>query len=242
MKTIILISFALISLVEITFAQDTLYIWRRGDVLGQYPVGKTDSVTFKGYDVFDASGKGYNLITIGQQTWFLQNLKTTKYNDGTDIPKVTDAGEWGSLNTGAYCLYNNLDAVPYGALYNWYAVESYKLCPSGYHVATYEEWEQLNTFLGGSEVSGGKLKATTLWDGDNVGANNESGFYGRAAGMRDGSGAYNDFGWATRWWTETSDEADQTKASFKMLHSVTQEFWEGVESKNHGYSVRCIKD
>jgi hypothetical protein len=96
--------------------------------------------------VKDIDGNVYNTVIIGIQVWTKENLKTTKYNDGSPIPNVTDDTQWENLTTGAYSWHNN-DAAnyknPYGGLYNWYAVETGKLCPTGWHVPTEDEWYNL---------------------------------------------------------------------------------------------------
>jgi len=109
------------------------------------------------------NGYNYKTVKIGSQWWFAENLQTTQYNDGTSISNVTDWFAWRTLTTDAYCWYNN-DAATYrnlyGALYNWYAVKTGKLCPSGWHVPSNDEWTILSDYLGGGNVAGGKLKET----------------------------------------------------------------------------------
>ena len=123
-----------------------------------------------------------------------ENLRTTKYNDGTPIPQVTDAAAWSNLMTPGYCWYNN-DAAKYketyGALYNWYTVNIGNLCPSGWHVPADTEWMVLTAHLGGEKISGGKLKETgTLhWDKPNLRATNETGFTALPGGRCYFSGA-----------------------------------------------------
>ena len=77
-------------------------------------------------DPIDGDGNSYNTVLIGTQTWMAENLKTTKYNDGTAIPNVTVAGTWSTGTTGAYCDYNNVpsNSAIYGRLYNWYAIDN----------------------------------------------------------------------------------------------------------------------
>jgi hypothetical protein len=74
----------------------------------------------------DQDGNIYKTVSIGTQIWMAENLRTTKYNDGTPIPVVLDNNEWQSLSIGAYCNYNNtsnLDTIAtFGRLYNGYAV------------------------------------------------------------------------------------------------------------------------
>jgi hypothetical protein len=96
--------------------------------------GYGNSVSFKTILVTDVDGNVYHAIKIGTQIWMLENLKVTKYNDGSSIPLVTDTTTWSNLSTPAYCWYNNDLATnkdTYGALYNWYAVNSGNLCPTG---------------------------------------------------------------------------------------------------------------
>jgi hypothetical protein len=109
--------------------------------------------------VTDIDGNIYSTVTIGTQTWMKQDLKTTRYNDGAAIPLVTDNTAWAALTTPGYCLYNNTNNADsirtFGALYNWYAVNTGKLAPTGWHVATDAEWTTLTTYLGGTTVAGG---------------------------------------------------------------------------------------
>jgi hypothetical protein len=93
----------------------------------------------------DNDGNVYKTITIGKQVWMAENLKTTKYNDGTSIPLVADSISWKAIKTPAYCWYNNdiRNKGDYGALYNWYTVNTNKLCPKGWHVPVNKEWTPL---------------------------------------------------------------------------------------------------
>jgi len=92
--------------------------------------------------VSDIEGNIYKTIRIGNQTWMAENLKTTKYNDGELIPNITVDVEWLEFSSGAYCWYNNdgtRNKNTYGALYNWYSVNTGKLCPAGWHVPSNKE-------------------------------------------------------------------------------------------------------
>ena len=101
--------------------------------------------------VTDIDGNVYHIVQIGNQVWTVENLRTTKYNDGSDIPHVTDSAQWANLSTPGYCFYNNTtDAVAqkkWGALYNWYTVETGKLTPEGWHVPTNNDWRLLELYL-----------------------------------------------------------------------------------------------
>ena len=237
-------------------AQETMYMYKLGYIADSAVISNIDSILFNRAPgkamIADYDGNLYRTVTIGTQEWFIENLKTTHFNDGVEIPNVTANAAWSALDSPAYCWYNNdetLAGTPIGILYNWYTVETYKLCPTGWHTATFDEWETLNNFLGGSDVSGGKMKTIgggALWyenyEGGNLGASNSSNFNGLASGVRAIDGTFADMGWATRFWTETEDSGDPTKAKFKMLHGVTANLWQGTEKKTAGYAVRCIKD
>ena len=163
----------------------------------------------------DADGNSYGTVTIGNQTWMAENLKTTKYKDGTAIPNVTVDAAWAALTSGAYCYYkNNVGTdygATYGALYNWYAVNTGNLCPTGWHVPTTAEWTTLTDYLGGLSVAGGKLKetGTTHWLTPNTGATNAFGFTALAGGMRyDNNGSFWDlYEYAGYWWSSTASSS-----------------------------------
>jgi len=192
--------------------------------------------------VTDYDGNVYPVVTIGTQTWMVGNLKTTKYNDGTAIPFVTDNTEWFSLTTPGYCWYNNDEAGyknPYGALYNWHTVNTGKLCPTGWHVPTTYEWTTLTDYLGGESVAGGKLKEadTTHWDSPNTGATNESGFTALPGGSGTGSFKIGSLG---HYWSSTENssiEAWSRRMSYDNGGSYSSRNY-----KKHGFSVRCVKD
>ncbi len=113
--------------------------------------GSQLSVTTPGAVTY-VDGNVYNIVIIGTHVWMKENLKTTKYNDGSNIPLVIDSTTWVNLTTPGYCWYNN-DATShkntYGALYNWYAVNTGKLCPAGWYVPSDTEWQTLMNYLGG---------------------------------------------------------------------------------------------
>ncbi|HLO59887.1 MAG TPA: fibrobacter succinogenes major paralogous domain-containing protein [Bacteroidales bacterium] len=194
----------------------------------------------------DQDGNVYKTVTIGTQTWMAENLRTTKYNDGTVIPNVTANNEWAALTTGAYCNYKNttyIDTIAtYGRLYNWYAVNTGKLAPNGWHVPTDAEWRTLTTFLGGDIVSGGKLKetGTTHWLSPNTRATNETGFTALPGGNRDYDGTFLCIGSHGRWWSAT--EGDATEAWTRNMLTFDSNVYTSDNLKELGYSVRCVKD
>ena len=211
--------------------------------------------------VTDNDGNTYTTIQIGTQEWMMENLKTTKYRDETDIDNVTDDVEWADLSTGAYCNYgNNEDNVAtYGRLYNWYAVDDTRnIAPIGWHVATTDEWRTLVNYVGGGALydAGGKLKEAGFvhWNPPYVSGNegnNSSGLTALGGGERTIYPSSVSFGNMKRrgnWWTATGHGGDY--GDFVYLQAVTTAIMGSVGggqgSDNHnpkcGYSVRCVKD
>ncbi len=191
--------------------------------------------------VTDIDGNVYQTVTIGTQCWMKENLKTTRYRDGTAIPNVTDSLAWAINTTGAYSHYNNNSAnnSTYGKLYNWYAVSNSKnICPIGWHVPSDTEWSTLVNFLGGESVAGGKMKATSVWDSPNTGATNSSGFKGIPGGYR-AEYFYNIGGEALFW---TSDNFSSSVTINITLNTFNSEALRNGSLKYVGGSVRCVKD
>jgi uncharacterized protein (TIGR02145 family) len=204
----------------------------------------SDNMTFKTYAAVDGDGKGYYSVTIGTQTWLTENLKTTKYNDGTDIQCVTDSIAWAALMSGAYCNYkNSTDSTfinTYGRLYNWYAVNTGKLAPVGWHVPTSNDFQILSSYLGNGNVAGGKMKesGTTHWNSPNTGATNESGFTALPSGGRldiysMSRYEYKNLGANSYFWISSS--------GFLVLTYQEAISYYTSYSKKFGLSVRLIK-
>jgi uncharacterized protein (TIGR02145 family) len=194
--------------------------------------------------VTDYDNNLYNTVKIGTQAWMAENLKTTKYNDGTAIPDATDGSAWASINSPAYCWYNNDTGNKniYGALYNWYAVNTGKLCPAGWHVPTDAEWTTLTNYLGGLSIAGGKLKesGTTHWTTPNTGATNETGFTAFPAGARYNDGVFYGVGTGGYWWCATG--YDVTFAWRRLIYNNDSSVGPGNGYKEIGFSVRCVRD
>lgn len=204
----------------------------------------------------DYDGNVYRTVQIGNQWWMAENLKVTQYANGTAIPLVTDKTVWinlGDNNTDkAYCYYNNDPNSEYGALYTWTAatngISNYfnpsgvqGICPTGWHIPSYIEWDELIDFLGGFGVAGGKLKETSAihWNSPNSGTN-ESGFTALPSGGRhDRDGTFHSIGNAGTWWSSFSynDKAD----TFEIYNDS-----DIVNNRNlwlsSGFSVRCVRD
>lgn len=195
--------------------------------------------------VKDIEGNVYNTVKIGNQTWMVKNLKTTKYNDGTAIPLITDGAAWAALSTPGYCWYDNEASSfkpSYGALYNGYAVSTGKLCPKDWHVPSDAEWTTLTTYLGGESVAGEKLKetGTSYWVSPNTGATNESGYTALPGGLRYHNGIFHDFGFSGYWWSST--EYSASRAFFRYMDYEYSNVFRFNNLKKIGFSVRCIRD
>jgi uncharacterized protein (TIGR02145 family) len=206
----------------------------------------SNEVSFKTLEpIIDIEGNTYNITSIGNQIWLASNLKTTKLNDGTSIPNVTDGTTWSNLITPGYCWYNN-DAftykADYGGLYNWYTVNTGKLCPQGWHVPSDTEWTTLTTFLGGEIVSGGKLKETGLthWNTPNSGATNETGFNAIPGGICAGGGAFYNIGGIVVFWSST--EFSTNYAVLRNIYYHYSNVNRETTERRVGLSVRCLKD
>jgi uncharacterized protein (TIGR02145 family) len=197
--------------------------------------------------VTDIDGNIYKTVIIGTQVWMSENLKVTRYGDGTPIPNVSNADRWTELTTGAYCNFNNeiSNADIYGCMYNFYSVaDSRKLCPTGWHVPTDSEWSVLETYLGNSgPTPGGSLKesGTSHWISPNAYADNSSGFSALPGGYRDNSnGRYYYLGIDGYWWT--GSEYNTLSAFCRKLFYYDGAVYRTTYSKDDAFSVRCVKD
>ncbi len=202
-----------------------------------------------GPNITDAESNSYKTVYIGTQQWMAENLKVTKYSDGTVIPNVKDNTEWQDNTTGAWAYYENDAAnnAKYGKLYNWYAVSkttngNKNVCPTGWHVPTDAEWTVLTDYLGGSNIAGGKMKevGTTSWNSPNTDATNTSLFTGLPGGYRYYNGGYSNFGSHGYWWSST--EYYTGNAWDRHLDYSSGGADRYGYNKPDGLSVRCLRD
>ena len=200
-------------------------------------------------DITDAEGNTYKTVTIGTQTWMAENLKVSKYSDGTTIPNITDNTQWQNNTTGAWSYYNNDAAnnAKYGKLYNWYAVSKISngnknVCPTGWHVPTDAEWTVLIDYLGGEIIAGSKMKevGTTSWNSPNTDATNTSLFSALPGGYRITNGNYTNVGYLGYWWSST--EGSTGNAWPRNLSYYSGNANRSFKSKSNGLSVRCLRD
>jgi len=233
-------------------AVDTMYVYKSGAVAYKSTLPSIDSIIFykastaPAGTVTDIDGNVYTTVVIGTRTWMVENLKVTRYRNGDAISNVTDNTAWAGLTTGAYCWYNNniANKTPYGALYNWFAVNDPRnIAPAGWHVPSDAEWTTLITYLGGESVAGGKMKeaGTTHWLSPNTDADNSSGFAALPGGYRFGyDGTFDYLGIVGGYWSSTQNGA--FGAWYRSLYYDNASAYRSDDGKQLGLSVRCVRD
>jgi uncharacterized protein (TIGR02145 family) len=200
-------------------------------------------------------GLTYDLVEIGGQCWFADNLATDQYRNGDPITTGLDNTTWSNTTSGAYAIYNNDPAndVTYGKLYNWYTtVDTRGLCPSGWHVPSDCEWMYLEGSLGmsvadqetfswrGNSVAN-SLSTTSLWIPQNTEATNSSGFTALPGGGCSYVGEYINPGETGVWWT--SSQVSENSAWFRRIYYSSERIERNQSiSKRSGVSVRCVRD
>ncbi|MDP5049466.1 MAG: fibrobacter succinogenes major paralogous domain-containing protein, partial [Saprospiraceae bacterium] len=224
------------------------------------PVCPSATITYNSYT--------YNTVAIGTQCWMAENLRTRKYNDGTDIPFDAsggvggrDVGEtWSAFTYGAHTIYEH-DSTPttgnlaiYGYLYNWYAAKGiatpgsiiYKnICPDGWHIPTNTQWRTLKNYL--SPNDGDKLKSTENYWTPNTGNDNTSSFAARPGGVRFSSnGQFFRKNTAAHFWSSillstvfTGQSGAFTYTLFTNDSGLAENNWPDFTT---GASIRCLKD
>ena len=193
----------------------------------------------------DQDGNTYLTITIGSQTWMAENLKTTKYRDGSNIPSVTNHASWSTLTTGAWCSkeFNIANNCPYGKLYNFYAVvDARGLCPTGWHVPTDPEWSTFITYLGGASIAGGRLKSTSILWTSNIGATNDAGFSALPSSYLLVDGSFGPTGTTNGWWTTTESVSYPDRYWVIGTEGSSSNVLRNPYFKNGGIGVRCVRD
>ncbi len=215
---------------------------------GQTPVKDT---------VRDIDGHAYLTVIIGDYEWMTENLNVTTYHNGTVIPLVAENHKWTELNTGAFCWYDNdeSNAQSYGALYNWYAVETGMLCPDGWRVPSDMEWNYLEAYVDSVYVeddlewykpallrgydAAKKLKALSGWRSGGNGTDNY-GFCALPGGERRVSdGTYFQLGGGGFWWS--SAEEEPSEAWFRSMAYSFDQSARNTHDKRFGFSVRCLR-
>lgn len=215
--------------------------------------------------VADIDGNYYDTLTIGGRTWFTENLRVRRFKNGDSIPYITDNNTWDANHPAPQCCaYQNDPAlVPtHGLLYAVSVLQDARgVCPDGWHPSTDDDWKNLETYLGMPQGQldsvttpgplgawrgvaqnvGGKLKATTSWDGPNLGADNSSGFTALASGQRNNFGLFSGMGEVAAFWSITPGGwvrmlSYQNAGVLRYNHDM------GSDQPGYGHSCRCVKD
>jgi uncharacterized protein (TIGR02145 family) len=208
--------------------------------------------------ITDVDGNYYNTVVIGNQVWMAENLKTKHFNNGdsifTTIPPDMDltGPTWQEYHRPYQWPCNGDEnlVADYGRLYFWYGtVDERGLCPTGWHVATINEWTVLSDYLGGAEIAGGKLKeeGTEHWNSPNVAATNEVGFNAVPAGWRIHYGSFSGLGTRAIWWTSSryneGGPGSNIWGSFTEIYNTSAAISLGQPIYMYAaHAVRCIKD
>jgi uncharacterized protein (TIGR02145 family) len=206
------------------------------------------SATPAGTTVTDIDGNVYKTVTIGNQVWMAENLRTTRYRNGdligTTHPATLDiSSESAPKYQWAYAG-NESNVATYGRLYTWFAVtDSRAIAPTGWHVPTDAEWTTLADFLGGKSMAQGKLKeaGTSHWNNPNTDATNESSFTALPCGNRWVNGSFLGLGDFTHWWTDTEHDAERAWRRILVKDAPADNF-RGYADKKIGWLVRCVRD
>jgi len=202
--------------------------------------------------VVDIEGNEYQTVTIGSQVWMAENLRTTKYADGTAL--ISGSGDISGNYTSRYCFTYNDNASlaeTYGRLYTWAAVMRGEsaidanpsgvqgVCPDGWHVPGDSEWKELESYLGMTfdlDIYGwrGTDQGTQLKEGGS------SGFEATISGQRTYTGYYQDLDSFGKYWSTTDDLG--TNAYYRQLDAGDTRVRRSAADKCYSLSVRCVKD
>lgn len=211
-----------------------------------------------GNTVSDADGNVYKTVMIGSQEWMAENLKTTVFNDKSVIPRVTSPEAWEVMTSPGYCIYNDADSnkTNVGVMYNWFAVNSGKLCPVGWHVPKDSDFMDLELTLGLpiAQINvygwrgidqGAQLKSMKGWINGEGNATNSSQFTALPGGYRSTRAAhFGGYGTITIFWTSNDDSYNgkPLEAWYRRLDAIEKKIYKGTTSKQGGHYIRCIKN
>jgi uncharacterized protein (TIGR02145 family) len=184
--------------------------------------------------IADSDGNLYHMMAIGGMVWMAENLRTTHYSNGEPIPLAAGKEEWQIQTSGGYCdnAGNTAQIRKFGRLYNRKAMLDVRnICPKGWHVPTFREWQSVIDFFGGDENAAKGLRGY----GTRVA-------FASPAGYREGDGS---LVWqgikGAYWWTEPSDEVRILGLMVERGSNVVR-YIDKEAGNNMGMSVRCLRD
>ncbi len=196
----------------------------------------------QGNGVFDIDGNFYpSIILYNGQEWMQKNLEVTRYRNGDSLITGLDEFTWAPTTSGAYVA-SGLANLPYGNYYNWYAVnDSRGICPTGWHVPNYGEWNLFKNSLGGNAFAGCLMKSTESWSDPTYPNFNISGFSGLSGGISTaGAIGYGQIGYSGFWWSSSVNVNGWPIV--QQIYSVSNAIVEQLDFNHNGYSIRCVKD
>jgi len=222
---------------------------------------QSQKVTFNFVYCADADSNHYAVVQIGSQLWMAENLKTTRYRDGSAIPNIQDSASWGSATAGAYCDYHNLtsEGQQYGHLYNFHAASDPRnIAPVGWHVSTNSEWNKMEVFLdktvdstalGSVGLKIGKMlkeNCNTRWAYlDTTWGTNFCGFTALCTNYRTTTGAWSQGANNSHddgFWTSTPSATNNGYAWFRSCRWCDNDLFVFYVMYDFGYSIRCVHD
>lgn len=196
--------------------------------------------------VVDYDGNVYNTAMFGSQKWMLENLIVLHYNNGNPIPIISDSTQWFNTTIGAVSYYNNDSSYikSYGYLYNGYTIlDSRKMCPqNGWRIPTTQDYINLITYLGGTDIAGGKLKESSsiYWESPNCLADMGNVFSALPSGIRTILTGYTDIKVSCAFWTSTEEWGGLH--ALDLVNFLCEATIGNSFTFDHGFSIRCLKD
>ena len=232
----------------------SLFIYISCDENSTRPDSEKNINTTSTGTVTDIDGNIYKTIKIGDQWWMAENLKVTHFRTGETIPFITDSLSWANASGSAFGIYDNDtdNAATYGNLYNWFAaIDGKNIAPYGWHVATDEEWKQLEIHLGMSQANADNIEwrgiiasklresGTEHW-GQGLDSNNESGFTALPGGLRLQDNRDLFLTWFAFFWSPSAQQNEPMNRQLSYITDGIKRF--SGEAPQVGMSVRCVKD
>lgn len=240
---------SVIFLIFVTVIGCTLLFIMCNNVCKEEDSGSKRSSLISGETVKDIDGNVYSTITIGFQEWMVENLKTTKFNDGIPIPYLGKNKE----AKKTYCWYNNdvKNKSSYGGLYSWFAVNSGKLAPKGWHIPDTTEWKAMIKYLGNNAINKLQDTGSGKWVNRNPNATNASGFkalpsgLGRVIYLDKPSYDFTGKGQWGGWWSSRDPNNKSPNQHFALYMANNSNLWQifqQYEPEEYCLSVRCLKN
>ena len=205
-------------------------------------------------DLIEHEGYSYSTVQIGEQCWFAENCRYLPEVSDPSIDTTTEPhySVYGYECTDVTAAQATTNYATYGVLYNWPAVMTEGICPSGWHIPSDGEWQTMEISLGLSESEaagtgwrgtdeGYQMKSSSGWNDYNVSSgngSNSSGWTGLPGGYRY-SGGFNVNGDNGNWWSASESGSNSWK---RKLNNNNDNVNRNNNNRNNGFSARCVRD